>query len=195
MQIRALTYDLHQFIHNFKCIAGLVLRLLKPLRNCRLIRKMWVRFLERLIMLNNGLHKRRRWVRHIGPPCKLIDYLKTVEFYAMKTSQFKTDKNADSKKYTLNVQYLHWSRMFYIPKFNMHYFSPCMGRPKRIDHKSVKSCNKGSYKFGHRLSICVILPNNWYKTIRLCFNSPRRANAEKTRPNVNELILFLLPDA
>ncbi len=75
------------------CIAILVLQLLKPsLKSClvnSLIRKMRIRFLERPIMLNNGFHKRRRRTRHIGWPCKVIDCLKTVEFYTSKTPPFK----------------------------------------------------------------------------------------------------------
>ncbi len=119
--IRALAYDLYQLIHNW-CIAGLVLQLLKPSVNFylanSLIRKMWNRFLERLIMLNNGFYKRRRWVRHIGSPCKLIDYLKTVEFYTLKTLQSKKGKNSDSKKYTISIQHV---------SFNIHYFLTISG--------------------------------------------------------------------
>ncbi len=109
-------------IHNFKslaplqrfawCIASLVLQLLKPSLNCRLanslVRKMWIRFLEKLIMLSNGFYKRR----HIGSSCKLIDNLKTVEFYTLKTSQFKKGTNTDSIKNTLSIQYLHRSLCF-----------------------------------------------------------------------------------
>ncbi len=115
-KIRALTCNLHQFIHNFKShtplqrfawyIAGLVLHLLKQPLNYRLAksltRKMWIRFLERLIMLNNGFHKIWPWVRHIGSSCKLIYYLKTVEFSTLKTSQCKEGRNADSQKYTFS---------------------------------------------------------------------------------------------
>ncbi len=102
-KIRALIYDLHHVFHNFKsnvplqrfawCIAGLVLHLLKPSLNCHLanslISTLWILFKERLIMLNIGFDKIRPLVRHIGSPCKLIDYLITVEFYTSKTPQFK----------------------------------------------------------------------------------------------------------
>ncbi len=47
-------------------------------------------------MLNNG--------EHIGSLCKLIDYLRTVEFLTLKKSPCKNGINADSKKYTLSVQ-------------------------------------------------------------------------------------------
>ncbi len=100
------------------CVAGLVLQLLKPSLNYRLayslIRKMRIGFLEGRIMLNSGFHKRRQWVRRIGSPNKLINYLKTVEFFALKISEFQKGKNSDSKKHTLSVQNLHMSRMFYI---------------------------------------------------------------------------------
>ncbi len=70
-KIRTWTYDFHLFIHNFKshaalqkcvwCIAARVLRLLKPTLNyrldCSLISKIWIKFLDMLIMLNNGFHK------------------------------------------------------------------------------------------------------------------------------------------
>ncbi len=68
-------------------------------------------------MLNNGFRKRKPYVRQAGPPYKLIDYLKTVEFHTLKTSQFKKRKGAKSKRYTIMVQRLHMSRMFYIGKF------------------------------------------------------------------------------
>ncbi len=73
-------------------------------------------------MLNIDFNKLRPLVRHIGSPCKLIDYLISGEFYTLKTSQFKKGKNADTKTYALSVQYLHRSRMFCILKFNVHYF-------------------------------------------------------------------------
>ncbi len=60
---------------------------------------MWIRFLEKLIMQTNGFRKKRRRVRHIGSPCKPTDYLKTVEFYTFKISQYKQVNHADSKKY------------------------------------------------------------------------------------------------
>ncbi len=60
-------------------------------------------------------------MRHIGSLCKLIDYLKTVEFYTLKTSQCKKGNNADSKKYTSGVQCLHRWRIFNILKFNMNF--------------------------------------------------------------------------
>ncbi len=59
---------------------------------------------------------------HIGSPGKLTDYLKTVEFDTLKTSQFKKRKNAVYKTYTLSVQYFHRSGMLYILKFNMYHF-------------------------------------------------------------------------
>ncbi len=57
-------------------------------------------------------------MRRIGLPCKQVDYLETVEYYTLKTSQCKKGKNADSKTYTLSVQHLHGSQVFYILKFN-----------------------------------------------------------------------------
>ncbi len=68
-------------------------------------------------MLNIDFDKIRPWVRHIGSPCKLIDYLKIVEFYTLKTSQFKKRNNVDSKTYSKRVQYLHRPRMFCILKY------------------------------------------------------------------------------
>ncbi len=53
-------------------------------------------------------------MRHIESLCKLIDYLKTVEFFTLKISQCKTGNNADSTKYTLSDQCLHWSLIYYI---------------------------------------------------------------------------------
>ncbi len=35
---------------------------------------------------------------HIGLLCKLIDYLKTAEVFALKTPHCKKGNNADSKK-------------------------------------------------------------------------------------------------
>ncbi len=55
-------------------------------------------------------------MRHIVSLCKLIDYLKTVTFFTLKTSQCKKGKNADSKKYTLSVQCFHRSLIFKIYK-------------------------------------------------------------------------------
>ncbi len=52
---------------------------------------------------------------------RYIDYLKTVEFLISKTSQCKKGNNTDSKKYTLSVQCLHRSLIFYILKFNMNF--------------------------------------------------------------------------
>ncbi len=89
--IRALAYDLHQLIYNFKYhaplrrfawyIADAVRQLLKISTNYqlakRLFSKTWNRFQEELLMLNNGFYKRRRWMRHIRTPCRLIDYFKT----------------------------------------------------------------------------------------------------------------------
>ncbi len=72
--IRALVnFKYHAPLQRFTLgIASLVLQLLKPLlKRClvnSLIRKMRIRFLERLIMLNNGFHKRRRRSRHFGSP-------------------------------------------------------------------------------------------------------------------------------
>ncbi len=108
--VRDTAYDLHQLMHNFTSHAPLqksawvtadsAHQLLKPSVNCRLanssIRKMWNRFLKRLILLNYGFHNRRRWVRHISSPCIRIDYLKTFECYTFKTSQCKKGKNAHS---------------------------------------------------------------------------------------------------
>ncbi len=60
-------------------------------------------------------------MRHIGSLGKLIDYLNTVEFFTLKTSQCKKGNNADSKKYTSSVQCLHRSLIFYILKFYMNF--------------------------------------------------------------------------
>ncbi len=104
--IRALANNLHQFIHIFKS-HSLCKDMLNPSVNFRLansfIRHMWIRFLEKLIMLNNGFHRRRWWVRHIGSSCKLIDYLKTVEFYTLKTTQCKKDINCPIRSQVTNV--------------------------------------------------------------------------------------------
>ncbi len=43
-------------------------------------------------------------MRHIGSLCKLTDYLKTVEFLTLKTSQCNKGNNADSKKVYLKCQ-------------------------------------------------------------------------------------------
>ncbi len=58
------------------------------------------------------------------PSCETfsrVDCLKTVKFHTLKTSHCKQGKNADSKKYTLSVQCLHRSRIFYVLKFNTNY--------------------------------------------------------------------------
>ncbi len=59
--------------------------------------------------------------KHIGSLCKLINYLKTVEFFTLKTSQCKKGNNADSKKYILSVQCFHRSLISYILKFYMNF--------------------------------------------------------------------------
>ncbi len=53
-------------------------------------------------------------MRHIGSLCKLIDCLKTVEFFTLKTSPCKKGSNVDSKKFTLSVQCLQWLLFFNI---------------------------------------------------------------------------------
>ncbi len=58
---------------------------------------------------------------HIGLLCKLMDCLKTVEVFTLKTPYCKRGNNADSKNYTVIVQCLHWPQILYILKFNMNF--------------------------------------------------------------------------
>ncbi len=77
-------------------------------------------------------------MRYIGSLCKLIGYLKTVEFFTLKTSQCK---KGDSKKYTLSVQCLHKSLFFYILKFNMNFQVTIIGPTQYIvPWKSLAGC-------------------------------------------------------
>ncbi len=64
-------------------------------------------------------------MRHIGSLCKLIDYLKAVEFFTLKTSQCKKEIMLFPK--SISFQCLHRSRIFYIIKFNMNFLVTIIG--------------------------------------------------------------------
>ncbi len=110
-----LTYDLRQFIHIFKS-HSFCKNMLNPSVSCilanSLIRHMWIRFLERLIMLINVFQKRRWWVRHVGHPVNWLIVWKPSNSTLWKQLSLKKTEEYWFQKYTLIVQYLHMSQMW-----------------------------------------------------------------------------------
>ncbi len=90
-------------------------------RGVSILRLIWNGFEVVLKILNNGLHKRRRSMRHIVSPCNSIAYLKTTELCPLKTRPLLKEDNAYSKKYVMCTILAH------ILKFNMLHFITTSG--------------------------------------------------------------------